>query len=212
METPEFLCNKFGIDPKTLNPKKMPHVINPFDRTELAKMFHELGFTTGVEVGVERGKYAECLLTNIPGLTLYGVDPWTTYDGYVDYVDQGLVNAFYKEMLGRTKRFPNFKIVREFSVEAATKFKDESIDFVYIDGNHDLLNVLMDLTAWIPKIRKGGVISGHDYVPQWKSQLDTIHVQAAVQAWTGSYHVFPWFAFPGGSTRLHRHGSFFWVK
>lgn len=48
-------------------------------------------------------------------------------------------------------------------MEALAQFPDRSLDFVYIDGNHKYGHVAMDLTEWSQKIKKGGVISGHDY-------------------------------------------------
>lgn len=49
------------------------------------------------------------------------------------------------------------------SEEASKTFKDESIDFIFIDANHEYLEVLKDLQLWYPKIKKTGVLSGHDY-------------------------------------------------
>ena len=40
---------------------------------------------------------------------------------------------------------------------------DKSIDFVYIDADHEYESVRKDIAAWHPKIRRGGIISGHDY-------------------------------------------------
>jgi len=49
------------------------------------------------------------------------------------------------------------------SVRAARLFADESIAFVFIDGNHTRESVLEDCAAWWPKIKPGGVMAGHDY-------------------------------------------------
>lgn len=55
----------------------------------------------------------------------------------------------------------NFK--RKTSLEASKEYLDESLSFVFIDGSHEYEDVLEDLKAWIPKIKVGGVIAGHDY-------------------------------------------------
>lgn len=55
------------------------------------------------------------------------------------------------------------KLLRKTSVEGAATFDDESIDWIFIDGDHTYDGCLADLKAWYPKIRKGGLISGDDY-------------------------------------------------
>lgn len=50
------------------------------------------------------------------------------------------------------------------SVEAASMYKDGSLEFVFIDANHEYEAVKADLIAWFPKVKKGGHIAGHDYV------------------------------------------------
>ena len=54
-----------------------------------------------------------------------------------------------------------FYYLRMNSVDAAKLFDDKSIDWLFIDGDHDTID--SDLTAWLPKIKKGGLISGHDF-------------------------------------------------
>ena len=49
-------------------------------------------------------------------------------------------------------------------MQAVDLFQNESLDFIYIDARHDYKAVWDDLEAWFPKLRKGGLFSGHDYV------------------------------------------------
>ena len=49
------------------------------------------------------------------------------------------------------------------SIEAAKKVEDSSLDFVFIDANHHYEHVVQDMIAWYPKVRSGGLFSGHDY-------------------------------------------------
>jgi cephalosporin hydroxylase len=53
--------------------------------------------------------------------------------------------------------------IRMASVEAASTYQDQSLDFVFIDAAHDYKNVMADLTAWYPKVKAGKLMAGHDY-------------------------------------------------
>jgi hypothetical protein len=53
--------------------------------------------------------------------------------------------------------------IRADSKEAHKQFENESLDFVFIDGDHSYLGCKSDLKNWFPKIKKNGIIAGHDY-------------------------------------------------
>lgn len=141
-------------------------------RNELAELF--TGF--GVEVGVERAHFSK-VITQFAN-HVYGVDPLKAYKGYRDHVSQDKLDGFYQEVLERMKGRP-YTHIRKFSVEAAKDFEDESLDFVYIDANHDYEHVKEDLHAWTPKVKEGGVVAGHDYIKR-KGQKDLYNVVEAV--------------------------------
>lgn len=129
------------------------------NRIELAQYFRELGFTKGVEVGVCDGIYSEKLMQNIPGLKLFGIDPYVEYHGY----PKERIERKFEEAVKRLGRYSGYTLVRAMSVEAAKLIPDKSIDFVFIDGAHDYASVREDIRAWYPKVREGGIVSGHDY-------------------------------------------------
>jgi predicted O-methyltransferase YrrM len=52
------------------------------------------------------------------------------------------------------------------SLEASKLYEDESLDYVFIDAAHDYKSVKKDITAWLPKVKKGGILSGDDYLQQ----------------------------------------------
>ena len=93
------------------------------------------------------------------GLKVYGVDCWENYPGYKR---AGKYKSHKEEAVENLKGY-DYTIIHKYSVDAAKDFEDESLDFVYIDGNHTLPYVVQDIFAWEPKIRPGGIISGHDY-------------------------------------------------
>jgi predicted O-methyltransferase YrrM len=54
-------------------------------------------------------------------------------------------------------------IVRALSKEASLLYKDNSLDFAFIDANHSYESVKEDIELWLPKIKSGGILAGHDY-------------------------------------------------
>lgn len=122
------------------------------NRIELAKYLAEQGFTKGAEVGVFGGYYSEVLFQHIPGLELLCVDIW----GFGKYKKA--------EDEARTRLKPyNATLVKALSADAARGVPDGSLDFVYIDAAHDYENVKIDLNAWAPKVKVGGIIAGDDF-------------------------------------------------
>ena len=185
MSTLDRIVEKYGTG------RKGKIEIPDMDREDLAHLFHELGFTVGVEVGTERGQYAKAMLTRNPDLKLYCVDPWIAYQGYREHVTQEKLDWLYSEAVTRLEGL-NAVLVRKFSHDAAADFKDESIDFVYIDGNHEFRHVVNDIADWTPKVRKGGIVSGHDYI-QRNNEGYLMGVVEAVTGYVGAYHIDPLF-------------------
>lgn len=130
-------------------------IINtPKSRLELAKYFATLGFTTGAEIGVATGYYSEYLFKSIPNLKLYCIDPYTDKSPRRD--------GHFETMVKKLKPY-NYTLLKMTSAEALSFIENESLDFVYIDGNHKFKYVLQDIEGWSQKVRTGGIVSGHDY-------------------------------------------------
>jgi hypothetical protein len=140
---------------------------------------------------VESGRFALEICQQIPGVDLLCVDAWAAYQGYREHVTQAKVDGLYEAAQARLEG-QNVTFLREFSVEAAKRVPDRSLDFVYVDANHRYEYVVADIAAWLPKIRRGGIISGHDYCRRGGKGYQ-LHVIEAVQGWTQAYHVEPWF-------------------
>jgi hypothetical protein len=170
---------------------KMPIEIPNFGRDQLAVLFAELGFTMGAEIGVEQGVYSEILCRANPKLKLYSIDAWKAYRGYRDHTRQEKLDMFYKITQARLSGF-NYELIRKFSMDAVKDFKDNSLDFVYIDGNHDFLNVTNDIYHWSKKVRPGGIISGHDFVKR-RDEMAHVHVRMVLNGYTDAYKIRPWF-------------------
>ncbi|KAH3766052.1 WD repeat domain 60 [Pelomyxa schiedti] len=73
--------------------------------------------------------------------------------------------------------FKHATVLRLTSEQAAKLIPDDSLSFVYIDARHDYSSVLQDLSLWYPKLKRGGVLAGHDFIdidemPEWRVQPD----------------------------------------
>lgn len=116
----------------------------------------------GIEIGVDKGATSEYLIQNIPGLTLYGVDPYVDYQdwwGWVAWAEQA-----YQQMRTRLQPYENqFILHRMISDDAAKLFADETVDFVFVDGLHTYEQVTLDCQNYYSKVKKGGFFGGHDY-------------------------------------------------
>lgn len=130
------------------------------DRRLFALTLANRGYKIGVEVGVERGIHAKILCSRIPNLKLYCVDSWSSE--HRPDIAQERLDGFFEEAMRRLAGF-DVELIRASSLEAAKRFKDGSMDFVYLDGDHTLDGVAADIAAWQPKIRPGGLLCGHDY-------------------------------------------------
>lgn len=213
MDTFTYILQKYNLRHRREFFLEIPNM----GRDQLAQLFGELGFTTGVEIGVDRGAYSEVLCKANPTLHLYSIDPWkaTVYDPDFAAVNekQSFFDGCYAEAKKRLTPY-NCTIVRKTSMEALVDVADNSLDFVYIDGNHDFVNFTNDLHYWLKKIRVGGIISGHDYA--YFSYRKFNHVKRVIEAYFRCYRMIPYFvvgAFTCDPGMIRdRYRSWFWVK
>lgn len=151
---------------KTQIPAQIPHIsesipgwcnFRDFYR-EIAEWIPNGGIW--VELGVYWGQsfsYAvvECLNRG-KKINLVAIDafPWVDEQGVTT------LQHFQKHMAPLSG---HFRHIQSGSSEAAVHFADQSVDFVFIDANHTYDFVKADVNAWLPKIKPGGIIAGHDY-------------------------------------------------
>ena len=208
----QYILHKYGLKEA---PKYQPTIIPNAGRDDLAGLFAELGFESGAEIGVERGLYSEVLCRENPQAVIHGIDPWRAYRGYREHVTQSKLDGFLTDTMRRMQKYDNYRIVRAFSMDALKLFKDEQLDFVYIDGNHTLPHVINDMIEWSKKVRIGGIVSGHDYRRSVRI-LTRNHVPYAVHCFVESYRLHPWFLWgkkakiPGETRDDNR--SWCWVR
>jgi len=205
LNTQNYILEKYKID---LN-QKSPFHINCDRLVDLPDLFRELGFTKGAEIGVLEGKFSEILCQKLPDAKIYSIDKWGFYPIRKNFRRQKQYDAFYIEARDRLAKYPNNEIIREWSMDALNKFEDESLDFVFIDANHEFQYVAQDIAAWRHKVKKGGIISGHDFGKPTNLKETFCHVYWVVIAWAQSHGIHPWFVLESPDAKER---SWMWVK
>lgn len=121
-----------------------------------------------VEIGSYQGESTE-MFAQAGFKKITAVDPWidegetTTYGVPYANVEHAFDN--------RTEAYSQIEKIKDFSVNAANQFEDNSLDFVYIDGLHTYEAVKEDIEAWLPKIKLTGFIGGHDAAGRWGKRI-----------------------------------------
>jgi len=124
---------------------------------------------TVAEVGSWKGRSTVAIseaLKAKSGITLYAVDTFKGDPGiWQDEAKQkeAETDAVYKEFQVNTAAYNFLKVVRADSVKASHEFADKSLDWVFIDADHSYDAVCADVRAWYPKLKNGGLLTGHDY-------------------------------------------------
>ena len=109
-----------------------------------------------VEVGVFKGQSLSYLIVEMINankeFSIIGVDLFVMPEISVDIVNSNLAPVRGK-----------FNLITGDSEEVANSFENESLDFVFIDAEHAYENIKKDILVWMPKVKNGGILAGHDY-------------------------------------------------
>jgi hypothetical protein len=136
--------------------------------TVFSNVINENNFKVVAEVGIGYGMHARQLLRDTSIEKLFLVDPSKPYpnDGFsVDVLMNGGFEALVNEIKKELSPYQNrYEWIRKPSLEVTDEeIPDESLDAVFIDGDHSYEAVKADLDKWWPKIRNGGQLLGDDY-------------------------------------------------
>ncbi len=113
-----------------------------------------------VEVGVYAGALSAMFAT-IPSIEQqFIVDSWE--GGYSNF-DQKHMDGICASVKAWGATQSKLTIHHMRSVDGAALFADESIDFFHTDGDHSLKGIMTDISAWLPKVKKGAILSGDNY-------------------------------------------------
>ena len=134
----------------------------------------------GLELGVLRGDSYLTMLFNCPNIkTLYGIDAFQPFNDYInesgieskepsmtfDQKDIEFVKMYCYHRLNyiRPELKDKIRFLEMDSNNALSHIKDDELDFIFLDAYLSKEQAVQDLEAWYPKVKKGGLFSGHDY-------------------------------------------------
>lgn len=127
-----------------------------------------------VEIGAWKGKSSAYMSVEIANskkkIDFYCID---TFEGSIEHQNNPEISHLYDIFKSNMKPVEGYyKDLKMTSMEAVKKFENESIDFVFIDGSHEYKDIKDDITYWLPKVKRGGILAGHDYYfppqpPSW---------------------------------------------
>jgi hypothetical protein len=128
------------------------------------RLINRYNLKIGVEVGVSTGGHSEKILQLTQVTKLYSVDPYVPNPAGFANDSMECMDVLYTWVKMRLSRFTHRSMmIRAFSTDASLQFEPNSIDFIFIDGDHSYEAVKADLHCWYDKVRPGGIIAGDDY-------------------------------------------------
>lgn len=143
---------------------------NWFNYRNFYTKISEMDFTKFVEVGVWKGHSISFLAKELSRknkpFELFAVDLWENTpkeDWNKGLYELPFIYEIYETNLINQGVREYIKDIKGNSWESASLFEDNSLDFVFIDAGHEYESVRMDIEKWLPKLKKGGIIAGHDF-------------------------------------------------
>lgn len=109
-----------------------------------------------VELGTDLGRSTACMAVEIirSGKQI----DFVTIDLFADAQRE----AWCRPNLASLVERGAVRIVKGDSADSASAYLDGSVDLVFVDAAHDTASVVRDITAWLPKVKPGGIIAGDD--------------------------------------------------
>jgi len=129
-----------------------------------------------VELGAWKGRSSAFLVVEAKNkskdIQLHIVDTWLGSGEHTAGMTDGLYEKFISNMTPLNEHYQAHRMTTD---EASLLFEDNSLDAVFIDANHAYEAVKKDIQNWMPKVRKGGILAGHDYIETWPGVVQAVN-------------------------------------
>lgn len=137
------------------------------------------------EVGVWEGAFSKRILEICEPVELHLIDPWLyqpefANTGFGRKKNEDLMEVKYQDVVNSFKDDPRVKVHRAMSDVALAALPDASLDWVYLDGNHNAPFIDNDIAQSLKKVKHDGIIAGDDF--NWMSDAQGAPVKRAVEA------------------------------
>ena len=130
---------------------------------------NETGAAIVAEIGVYRGDFAARLLAECADITsYYMIDPWRHLADWNKPANKAddVFERYFRESMQKTRAWADKRVVlRGKTTDVIHQVPDGALDFAYVDGDHTLRGITIDLVKVFPKIRAGGWVAGDDFSP-----------------------------------------------
>lgn len=133
-------------------------------RTNLIELILKYNLKNGCELGTHNGDLLFALLEKLPFLSMIGVDVWDKQNGNI-YQEYQYVNwpQMYQDVLNKAEAYPGrLRLIKGLTCDVVNQIENDSLDFIFIDANHNYEAVKQDILLWTPKVIQSGLIAGHD--------------------------------------------------
>mgnify|MGYP006921341433 CR=1 FL=1 len=140
-------------------------IAKPLNASLINDIIKKYNYSTGIELGVRRGEFSAFLLQENPELHMYCVDLWGD-DPSMDekHPHENNYKTYRKNIEPYQNRAFEYRMLLD---DAAKLFAPSSFDFVFIDATHTYNALKNDIEKWLPLVRPGGLLCGHDFHPHF---------------------------------------------
>ena len=129
-----------------------------------------------VELGAWKGRSSAFLVVEAKNksqdIQIHIVDTWLGSGEHAAGMTDGLYEKFIANMSPLNGHYQAHRMTTD---KAASLFEDSSLDGVFIDADHTYEAVKKDIQNWLPKVRKGGILAGHDYIHTWPGVVQAVN-------------------------------------